>query len=107
MLRSDGAAHSHYLFRQLNGDLGGAVPFLAGFRENFGVHMRIADVTEHHKLIAKVLSEDVAIDRKDFAVAFQGDRVISGQNHESGVAQALVNALRQAVPGLPESFTVS
>ena len=106
MLRTDGAAHSHYFLGQLDRDFGGALPFLAGFGENFGVHMRVADVTEHHKLITKVLGEDVAIDRKDFAVAFQGDRIIGGQNHESAAAQALVNALRQAVAELAESLTI-
>ena len=78
-----------------------------GFRKNFGVDVRVADMAEHHELIAKILREDASIDRKNVAVAFQGNRIIGGQNHESGATEAFVNALRQTVPELAKSLTIS
>ena len=74
------------------GNLGGPLPFLLRFRENFGVHMSVADMPEHHEFVAKILGEYAAIDRKNIAVAFQGDRIVGGQHKESPAAQALVDS---------------
>src|SRR5690349_6328363 len=106
VLRADSALHGNDFFGQFDGDVGRPLPFLVRFGENFGVHMRVADVPEHDKLVTTILGEDIAIDREDIAVALQWDRIIGGENHEYAAAQALENALRQAMPEPPETLAI-